>query len=127
MKGKEPSFFEGRAMIAGNVCINRLHGIVYPLFEIGGKTQVASPLPQIEEATTQEEVVGGDANSTVVRMGLAVGFAGNDSHDNSGTNNGNSGPTTKPGGEVLEGPLGTPNVQGGGSSQIPTGVKPGGN
>lgn len=30
--GKPTQVFEARAMIAGNVCMNRTHGIVYPLF-----------------------------------------------------------------------------------------------
>ena len=32
--GKNTRIFEWRAMIAGNVCMNRLHGVVYPAFEI---------------------------------------------------------------------------------------------
>jgi|GEM_PF-3582125 len=43
-EGKGTKVFEARAMIAGNVCLNRTHGIVYPLFEIkkNGTTIVQS-------------------------------------------------------------------------------------
>jgi hypothetical protein len=33
---KKPIFFEGRAMIQGNVCINRIHGIGYPVLGFPG-------------------------------------------------------------------------------------------
>jgi hypothetical protein len=35
--GKDTKYFEGRAMIAWNVCMNRMHGIVYPLFTYAKK------------------------------------------------------------------------------------------
>ena len=40
---KGTKIFEGRAMIAGNICMNRMHGIIYPAFELktpkDGKTE----------------------------------------------------------------------------------------
>ena len=36
--GKTTQVFEGRSMIAGNVCMNRIHGIAYPLFELESTT-----------------------------------------------------------------------------------------
>jgi GH24 family phage-related lysozyme (muramidase) len=35
-EGKGTKVFEARAMIAGNVCMNRTYGIVYPAFELAG-------------------------------------------------------------------------------------------
>lgn len=45
-KGKETQVFEGRSMIAGNVCMNRTVGIAYPLFELSipGQRSVAQPV-----------------------------------------------------------------------------------
>lgn len=48
--GKDPKVFEGRAMIAGNVCLNRLHGIVYPLFALAGAVQQAESIPTVDVA-----------------------------------------------------------------------------
>ncbi|MDD2892140.1 MAG: hypothetical protein PHQ95_04190 [Candidatus Gracilibacteria bacterium] len=40
--GKESRVFEGRAMIAGNVCLNRLFGITYPSFSPQGMDSVVA-------------------------------------------------------------------------------------
>lgn len=53
--GKEPKVFEGRAMIAGNVCLNRLYGIVYPAFIIGGVKQEVTPTVSSEYSTPLNE------------------------------------------------------------------------
>jgi len=37
-------------MIAGNVCLNRLHGIVYPLFSLAGATQQVENVPTVDVA-----------------------------------------------------------------------------
>lgn len=54
--GKEPKVFEGRAMIAGNVCLNRLYGIVYPAFTLGGVTQEVAPVVPADYSTPLNEV-----------------------------------------------------------------------
>lgn len=54
--GKEPKIFEGRAMIAGNVCLNRLYGIVYPAFMLGGVTQEVAPVVPADYSTPLNEV-----------------------------------------------------------------------
>lgn len=56
--GKEPKVFEGRAMIAGNVCLNRLYGIVYPAFTLNKVSQevttaMSVPLNDLSVETTQ--------------------------------------------------------------------------
>jgi hypothetical protein len=52
---KGAQVFEARAMIAGNVCMNRTHGIVYPLFElpVDGKpvSQSAAPMASLDYTT----------------------------------------------------------------------------
>ncbi len=45
-EGKGTKIFEGRAMVAGNVCMNRMHGIVYPVFELQTPGVVTAPKKQ---------------------------------------------------------------------------------
>jgi len=77
---KAPAFFEGRALIAGNVCVNRLHGIIYPTFSINGKSQGIVPPPQIDAtetvSTTETITTGGEAINTPVNVSLAAGLVG---------------------------------------------------
>lgn len=56
VKGKGPQVFEGRAMIAGNVCINRLYGITYPSFTINSTTQTGAPVVSVDSSTVLNEV-----------------------------------------------------------------------
>lgn len=49
--GFEPKVFEGRAMIAGNVCLNRLYGIIYPSFMLGGIPQQVPPVITADRST----------------------------------------------------------------------------
>lgn len=51
-KGKETQIFEGRAMISGNVCMNKIYGIVYPLFSFSGSSQKADMVPVVDVAYT---------------------------------------------------------------------------
>lgn len=50
--GKEPKVFEGRAMIAGNVCLNRLYGVVYPAFVFGSAAQEVVPPVSMDMSTS---------------------------------------------------------------------------
>lgn len=49
--GREAKIFEGRAMIAGNVCMNKIYGIAYPLFSLPGVSlQKADPVVVVDVA-----------------------------------------------------------------------------
>lgn len=54
--GKGTKVFEARAMIAGNICMNRTHGIIYPLFQLQWKEgeiipQKANPAASLDYTT----------------------------------------------------------------------------
>lgn len=56
--GKGTKVFEGRAMVAGNVCMNRMHGIVYPAFQLAdGDRQAITPVGTMD-ATAQLNAMG---------------------------------------------------------------------
>lgn len=59
-KGKEMRVFEGRAMVAGNVCMNRMHGIVYPAFELTDGGRQGIPPVGTMDATAQLNAMGVD-------------------------------------------------------------------
>lgn len=63
--GKETKFVEARAMVAGNVCMNRVYAIAYPVFELWDASQkVEAPMVvdysaglNVQEVTTQENPI----------------------------------------------------------------------
>lgn len=64
--GKGTKVFEGRAMVAGNVCMNRMHGIVYPAFQLAdGGRQGISPVGTMD-ATAQLNVMGVDLEQSSI-------------------------------------------------------------
>lgn len=92
--GKEMKIFEGRAMISGNICLNRLHGIVYPLFSLTGVVQQAdnvaivdysTPLNK-EEADIKQTAAGVNA-AWVVAKTINNGSSSNINPTNSGSSN----------------------------------------
>lgn len=129
---KAPAFFEGRALIAGNVCVNRLHGIIYPTFELNGVTQGVTPPPQIDITETvsssETTTIGGEAINTPINVSIATGWIGDKPVDTTTTPPGTTtGPTTQPGGDIVDGPVPTPGsvvVPPGGNTVVPILDKP---
>lgn len=129
---KAPAFFEGRALIAGNVCVNRLHGIIYPTFELNGVTQGITPPPQIDVTETvsssETTTIGGEAINTPINVSVAVGWIGDKPTEPTSTPPGTTtGPATQPGGEIVDGPVPTPGsvvVPPGGTTVVPILDKP---
>lgn len=127
---KTPAFFEGRALIAGNVCVNRLHGIIYPSFELNGVTQGVTPPPQIDVtetlSTSETMTIGGEAINTPINVSVAAGWIGEKPAEPTSTTNPTA-PTTQPGGTIVDGPVPTPGsviVPPGGNTVVPIINKP---
>jgi hypothetical protein len=116
--------FEARAMIAGNVCLNRTHGIVYPLFAINvpGQppvTQSANAVATLDY-TTPTNYSGVEARQSALGLspiGAIANARANKWNDGSPT-----GPKTNPGGGP-ETPM-DPKVPGAPLTPSPTPVVP---
>lgn len=73
---RPPKFFEARAMIHENVCMNRVEGIAYPTFTIQTSVAVPSPTEAPEGVTQGYSAPIGREIGTVseISVGGAVGF-----------------------------------------------------
>lgn len=59
-------------MIAGNVCLNRLYGIIYPAFVLGGTKQPIPPVVSFDSSTLLNEVTTTTTTSDIAINPIAV-------------------------------------------------------
>lgn len=110
---KKPVFFEARAMIQGNVCMNRMHGIGYPVLGFPGAPAQPVDLPVDLDGRTIEGDSGNVAASSVEDLAagvnpivVAMNMKAKTEEPPEPSNP--SAPTTKPGGTITDGPVPTP-------------------
>ena len=96
---KTAKVFEGRAMIAGNVCMNRMHGLVYPRFSLSAKT---GPITQPTDIIEIKDGYSVPLNKEYVDTSLGalginpVAAALRLNRNNNKNQNKSEGPTTEP-------------------------------
>ena len=110
---KTAKVFEGRAMIAGNVCMNRMHGIIYPQFSIRTpKGLIPQPVEPVDVKDWYSEPLNAEyVDTTRGALGLnpiaAALRLNKNNHKNHGGNDSNSTPWDN-GGEKIPDSTSTP-------------------